>query len=97
MAKLLFVITEDWYFYTHRLSLAKAMHDGGYEVIVATRISDYRESIEDAGIRVIPLRKMHRASLSPFSALAAFWELLSIYRVERPDIVHHVALLIPFF
>lgn len=92
MTKLLFVVTEDWYFYTHRLSLAKAIHDGGYEVIVATRISDYREAIEDAGIRVIPLRKMYRSSLNPFCELATFWELLSIYRNERPDIVHHVAL-----
>ena len=92
MSKLLFVVTEDWYFYTHRLSLAKAMRDAGYDVTVATRISDYGELIEKQGIRIIPLKKMCRSSLNPFREWGAFWELLFIYRFERPDIVHHVAL-----
>ena len=79
MSKLLFVVTEDWYFYTHRLSLAKAMRDAGYDVTVATRISDYGELIEKQGIRIIPLKKMCRSSLNPFREWGAFWELLFIY------------------
>ena len=92
MAKLLFVVTEDWYFYTHRLSLAKAIHDAGYDVIVATRISHYHKAIEKLGIRIIPLKKIQRSSFNPIREWGAFWELLSIYRLERPDITHHVAL-----
>lgn len=92
MTKLLFVVTEDWYFYSHRLSLAKGLQEAGYKVSVATRVSQHGKLINDAGIRVVPLKKMFRSSLNPFLELAAFFELLSIYRLERPDIVHHVAL-----
>jgi lipopolysaccharide/colanic/teichoic acid biosynthesis glycosyltransferase len=36
MPKLLFLVTEDWYFYSHRLHLARAARQSGYSVIVAT-------------------------------------------------------------
>ena len=50
--KILFVVTEDWYFCSHRLPLAVAAVRAGYEVAVATRITDRRTAIEEAGIRV---------------------------------------------
>ena len=35
--KLLFVVTEDWYFVSHRLPLAVAAQKAGFDVAVATR------------------------------------------------------------
>lgn len=91
-SKILFVVTEDWYFCSHRLPLAIAAKEAGHDVAVATRISTHREIIEQAGIRVVPLRCMNRSSLNILRELASLLELHAIYRRERPDLVHHVAL-----
>ncbi len=91
-AKILFVVTEDWYFYSHRLPLAIAAAEAGHDVSVATRLAGSRKSISDAGIRTIPLHLMKRSSLNVFRELASFVELFLLLRRERPDLIHFVAL-----
>jgi glycosyltransferase involved in cell wall biosynthesis len=91
-SKILFVVTEDWYFYSHRLPLAVAAKAAGHDVAVATRSASHSALIEQAGVRVIPLRRLSRSSLNPIRELAALLELLVLYWRERPDVVHHVAL-----
>ena len=39
----LFLVTEDWYFWSHRLPVARAARDAGARVIVATRVEKLRE------------------------------------------------------
>ncbi len=86
--KLLFVVTEDWYFVSHRLPLAVAAQRAGFDVAVATRVGECGETIRAAGIRLIPFAlSRHRGN--PMREVAA---LVCLYRRERPDIVHHVAL-----
>jgi len=92
MAKFLFIVTEDWYFCSHRLPLAVALKKAGHEVVVATRLGDYKKVIEESDIRAVPLECMRRSSLNLFRELAAFIELFFILRRERPDLVHLVAL-----
>lgn len=89
--RLLFVITEDWYFWSHRLDLARAARDAGFEVIIATRVTGHGEQILEEGFRLLPLTLLRRGR-NPFSELRAILELVRLYRRERPDIVHHVAL-----
>lgn len=89
--KLLFVIAEDWYFWSHRLRLAQVAKQNGYDVIVATRVQEYNERISKEGFRVVPLT-ISREGYSPFRELATVQELRRLYRSERPDIVHQVAL-----
>src|SRR5439155_22333861 len=36
--KLLFLVTEDWYFWSDRLPFARALRDAGYDIVVATRV-----------------------------------------------------------
>lgn len=88
---IIFVVTEDWYFVSHRLSLARAAIAEGYEVAVATRVQKHGAEIERAGVRLIPIR-MNRRSRNPFAELAATLELARIYRQWRPALVHHVAI-----
>ena len=90
--KILFVVTEDWYFCSHRLDLAIAAKKAGYNVIVATRIADHQEQIERHGIRTIKLLHMKRSSLNPLREMTAFIELLLLVRRETPDLLHMVAL-----
>jgi glycosyltransferase involved in cell wall biosynthesis len=89
--KLLFLVTEDWYFVSHRLPLAVAAREQGFDVAVATRVRDAGDTIRNAGLRLIPV-DFERASLSPLSETKTIGQLISIYRREKPDIVHHVAL-----
>ncbi len=88
---LLFLITEDWYFWSHRLDLARAARDAGFEVVVATRVTGHGEQIREEGFRLLPLTVLRRGR-NPFSELRAILQLVWLYRHERPDIVHHVAL-----
>jgi glycosyltransferase involved in cell wall biosynthesis len=89
--KLLFVVTEDWYFWSHRLPIARAALASGYEVVVATRVSNYAQKISDTGFRLISLQ-LSRSGYSPIEELRSIRQLKDIYRRERPEIVHHVAL-----
>ncbi|MEQ1591153.1 MAG: glycosyltransferase family 4 protein [Thiobacillaceae bacterium] len=86
--KLLFVVTEDWYFVSHRLPLAMAAQAAGFDVVVATREGHQTEAIRNAGIRLIPLSLSRRGG-NPLREIMRLWKL---YRQEKPDLVHHVAL-----
>lgn len=86
--KLIYVVTEDWYFVSHRLPLAESARAAGFDVAVATRERRHGDQIRRAGIRLIPLQLSRRGG-NPLRELSALWR---IYRRERPDIVHHVAL-----
>jgi glycosyltransferase involved in cell wall biosynthesis len=85
------VVAEDWYFWSHRRPIASAALQNGYDVFVATRVGDCGEKIIEAGFRLIPLR-LDRSSYSLFHELRTVSELRSIYRREKPDIIHHIAL-----
>ncbi len=88
---LLFLVTEDWYFVSHRLPLARAALLEGYRVVVATRIREHGEVLVRAGCDVVPL-DWTRGTGSLFRELRFGWGLLALYRRERPAVVHHVAL-----
>lgn len=89
--KILFLITEDWYFLSHRLCLARACRDRGWDVVVATQINDDRDTIEKEGLRIAPIT-IKRSGKNPIAELRTLFQIIGIYRRERPDIVHQVAL-----
>ncbi len=87
-SKLLYVVTEYWYFVSHRLPLAVAAQAAGFQVAVATRAGRQADAIRNAGIRLIPFELSRRGG-NPLAEVMALWRL---YRREKPDLVHHVAL-----
>lgn len=89
--KLLYFVTEDWYFCSHRFSLALAAQNAGYDVTVVTRVRNHGETIRQAGFRLEPF-EISRSGLNPLHELATLWRLYGVYRRIRPDIVHHVAM-----
>lgn len=89
--KVLYFVTEDWYFVSHRLLLAKAARDSGYDVCVVTNVNDHGENITNAGLNLFPIN-LSRSSVNLFKELSVICRLISIYKSEKPDIVHHVAL-----
>ncbi len=89
--KLLYLVTEDWYFWSHRLPMARAAQRAGFAVAVATRVAEHGERIRGEGFALHPLR-WRRGDAGPVASLAAIAEIARLYRRERPDLVHHVAL-----
>jgi len=89
--KILYFITEDWYFCSHRLPLALAARDAGYDVAVVTNVNEHADVIRRAGIRLIPF-DLSRKGMNPASELAVLARLVALYRKEKPDIVHQVAM-----
>jgi glycosyltransferase involved in cell wall biosynthesis len=91
MAKILYLVTEDWFFCQHFLPMARAARLAGCEVVVATRLRAHRLPIEAEGFRTIALES-ERGSLAPLEALRTLGRATRIVAAERPDIVHCVAL-----
>ena len=88
---LMYVVTEDWYFCSHRLYLAKAAIAEGFDVSLVTQVNNHREAIESAGIKLIPLA-FRRSGRNPFSDINTIWLLYKIYHQEQPTLLHHVSL-----
>ncbi len=91
MPRLLFLIDDDSYFCWHRLDLARAARDQGFEVTVATHVERHGPQIEKEGFKLIPIR-FRRGIQNPLSECATLAELVRLYRTERPDIIHHISL-----
>lgn len=89
--RILYLVTEDWYFCANRLPLARAVRDAGAEVVVATRVRRHGEAIRREGFRLVPL-SWRRGGVHPVSEAAAVARIAHLYRRERPDLLHHIAL-----
>lgn len=89
--KLLYVFSDDRFFWSHRLAVAEGALSNGYEVIIATGVYSHADQIRNKGFRLIPL-KLTRKTKSLLSEWGAVKQLKQIYRTEQPDIVHHVAI-----
>ena len=89
--KILYLVSEDWYFISHRLPMARAAKAAGYEVHVATRIDKHGHQIIDEGFVLHPVG-WRRGSMNVFRFIATVFQVRRLYRELRPDLVHHVAL-----
>ena len=89
--RLMFLVTEDWYFWSHRLPMAQAAAAAGYDVHVATRVDRHGGLIEAAGFAVHPLA-WRRSRNDPASVVRQVREVAALFRRTRPDIVHNVSL-----
>jgi glycosyltransferase involved in cell wall biosynthesis len=89
--RLLYVVTEDWYFLSHRLPMARAAKAAGFEVHVATNVADGAEAIKREGF-VLHRVAFARGRASPRAAIATVLALRRVLRSLRPAIVHHVAI-----
>ena len=87
MKIILFANTE-WYLYNFRLSLAQALRSEGHEVVLVSPPGKYSRRLEEAGFRWISF-PLSRRGTNPLAELATIWRLRNLYRMEKPDIVHH--------
>ena len=90
--KILYLVSEDWFFISHRLPMARAAKNAGYDVHVAARVGDCADAIWREGFTLHPI-KWRRGSMNPLRLVAAVAETRRLYRQVQPDLVHHVAIL----
>jgi glycosyltransferase involved in cell wall biosynthesis len=90
--RLLIVVNAEWYFWSHRLGIAKGLLAQGFDVAVAAADEQgYSKRIRAEGIRFIPLR-LDRRSRGGWQDFLTLRDLYCLYRRERPDLVHHVTI-----
>ncbi len=89
--KLLFIVNVDWFFISHRLPIARAALSDGFEVHVATVITDEKNKLESMGFVVHPINLIRGKS----NPLQFCWNFLEIFRLlhrEKPDVLHLVTI-----
>jgi len=89
--RLVYVVTEDWFFVTHFLPMARAAKEAGFEIVVVTRVGNCAKEIESEGFRLITLAG-DRAALGIGALLSTLFRLRAIFIREHPDIIHAIAL-----
>lgn len=85
------VITEDWYFWSHRLSLARYLVALGHDVHLVSQFSKLRTQIEAQGITTHSCG-LRRTAKNPVTEAAATGRLNSLFSRLRPDVVHLVGM-----
>lgn len=85
------VVNVDWFFMSHRLPIALEAMQQGYEVHIATGITDQKEAMEKLGLIVHPIA-LDRGKASLYQTLCTFWQIFIVFKNTKPDIVHLVTI-----
>jgi glycosyltransferase involved in cell wall biosynthesis len=88
--RLLFVVNHAGFFISHRLPLALAAGDAGYDVHVATPLSKHVAKLQSIPGLVWHEIELSRSGLNPRAEWRSFRELCALYRRLAPRVVHHV-------
>jgi len=91
--KLIIVVNELWFFLSHRLPIALAARDAGYEVHIASRsgTSAEIELLIQENLQFHPIN-FHRSSVKILNELKTLQELSKLYQEVQPSIAHHVTI-----
>lgn len=88
---LMFVVNVDWFFLSHRLPIALEAIRQGYQVHIATGLTDKLGELGRHGLVVHPLA-LDRSGAGLGNAWRTMVQLWQIFRAVRPDVVHLVTI-----
>jgi glycosyltransferase involved in cell wall biosynthesis len=88
---ILYIITEDWFFRSHFLPMARAARDAGYRVSIMCRTKNDKQALEQEGFSIHPMQA-ERGSFNPFAALGTLFAMRRTIATLKPDVVHLIAL-----
>ena len=89
--KLLYLVSEDGYFLSHKLSHAIIALENGFEVVLVCKVSKYKEKIESFGIQVKNIN-FDRKSLNFFKEISVLRSYIEIVEISKPDLIQSIAL-----
>ena len=87
----LFFVTEDWYFISHRLKFALFLKDKGFKIHLCSKDTGKFKTIIAKGINCYDIRSQ-RKSLSGFHFLFEVVSFLKCIKSVRPNILHLISL-----
>jgi glycosyltransferase involved in cell wall biosynthesis len=89
--KLLFVVNVDWFFLSHRLPIALEALRQGYEVHIATTLTDKISVLQDHGL-VVHSVSLDRSGASLWTTIHEVWQIYRVFKDVNPDVVHLVTI-----
>ena len=89
--KLLFVVNVDWFFLSHRLPIALEALRQGYEVHIATALTDKITVLQGHGLVVHPV-SVDRSGAGLWAAWKLFRQIYRVCEDVKPDVVHLVTI-----
>ena len=95
--KLLYIISDDNYFLSHRSGLAKAAQADGYDVSVLAYENDskFTDKIKSHGFKFISFNQ-RAAGLGVMANLKLIWQTRKVINRIRPDLIHTVSMRMMF-
>jgi glycosyltransferase involved in cell wall biosynthesis len=91
LKKILFIVSEDWYFVSHRLNLAKFAIERGYEVSLLSNMGTHENFINSIGVKTIHW-PIQRKSRNPLKELYVIYSLFKLVKQYKPNLIHAVAI-----
>jgi glycosyltransferase involved in cell wall biosynthesis len=88
---IVYFVTEDSYFLSHRLPVALHAKECGHNIYVATKVTSRKKEIEDYGFKLIPLN-LSRTTLNFTNDIFLLFKLVKVLRVISANIIHNVAI-----
>ena len=89
--RVLFIVNVDWFFLSHRLPIAQAAAEKGYEVHIATSLTQPINELENLGFQIHPI-KLNRGKYDIFSILVYFFRIITLIPKIKPDLIHLVTI-----
>lgn len=84
--KIAIVINKSWNIFNFRLSLINALQGLGHQILTIAPLDAYATSLIESGCKFIPISVSSRG-LNPIKDIQLFFELLDVFKDEKPDIV----------
>ena len=88
---IIYFVSEDWYFCSHRLPVARSALNNGYRVVVITKVNRHADIIKSEGFELYPIA-ISRGGINPIKDIKTIISLYKCYKKYSPNIVHHVAI-----
>ncbi|MFB2773870.1 glycosyltransferase family 4 protein [Shewanella xiamenensis] len=89
--RLLFLVNVDWFFISHRLPIALAAQNSGYEVHIACSFTEKYDFLLQQGFKLHPL-ELSRTGTKFMSEILSFINIFNLLRTVKPDLVHLVTI-----
>jgi len=89
--KLFIVVNVDWFFLSHRLPIALAAKEEGYDVTIVAFDTGKKDEIISHGLHFIDI-PFKRSGYNVFHELKCVFLLAHLYRKYKPDVIHQVTL-----
>ncbi len=89
--KLLYFVSEDEYFLSHKVAQAKKALENNFEVIILTKFSKYEKKIKSMGFKTQNIN-FDRKSVNPIKEFLCFISFCKTVMIIKPDIIQSIAL-----